>query len=227
MSGEDDRKFYRICTNSIEAEINKIKTMEQNINDSNKGKVLDICERCTKNIYFVLENWMSQKIREKYLANNPEVRKILVKYYNNAVFSINSEMTQIGIAERCLNYANFIQIADLCEAASNRIRYVLNEWLSNGLKKKFLEENPDVENTTYNYIEGKNKFIISYIEFLYNSNMRKYLDPKYIEIYEQFQVRNLLKDLGNETLSNNSVNGEIIKEEKEDENTEQKRLTNM
>ncbi len=57
--------------------------------------------------------------------------------------------------------------------------------------------------------------------------MRKYLDPKCIEIYEQYQVQNLLKDLGNETLSDSSVNGEIISKEKEDENTDQKRLTNL
>lgn len=227
MSGEDDRKFYEICINSIETEVSKIESTEESLTETNRGQVLDLCEKCAKNIHFVLENWLSKENREKYLDENPKVRKVLGKYYNLAVYSINSEMTQISIAERRLNYSNFIQIADLCEASANRIRYVLNDWLSNGVKTEFLKEHPDVEKTTENYIEGKNKFILSYIEFLYNSNMRKYLDPKCIEIYEQYQVQNLLKDLGNETLSDSSVNGEIISKEKEDENTDQKRLTNL
>lgn len=226
MSGEDDRKFYEICINSIESEISKIESTEESLTNNNRGQVLDICERCTKNIHFVLENWLSKANKEKYLADNPEVRDILGKYYNMAVFSINSEMTQISMAERRMNYSNFIQIADHCEACANRIHYVLNEWFSNDLKNEFLEEHPDVQTTTENYIEKKTEFIMSYIKFLYKSNMRKYLDPNIIEMYEQYQVRNLLKDLGNDNLDK-SVNGESIIKDKEEKNAGQKRLTNM
>ena len=121
MSGEDDRKFYEICINSIETEVSKIESTEESLTETNRGQVLDLCEKCAKNIHFVLENWLSKENREKYLAENPEVRKVLGKYYNLAVYSINSEMTQISIAERRLNYSNFIQIADLCEASATRV----------------------------------------------------------------------------------------------------------
>ena len=62
MSGEDDRKFYEICINSIESEISKIESTEESLTNNNRGQVLDICERCTKNIHFVLSGRDQGKI---------------------------------------------------------------------------------------------------------------------------------------------------------------------
>ena len=77
MSGEDDRKFYEICINSIETEVSKIESTEESLTETNRGQVLDLCEKCAKNIHFVLENWLSKENREKYLAEKQKQKKFI------------------------------------------------------------------------------------------------------------------------------------------------------
>ena len=75
MSGEDDRKFYEICINSIETEVSKIESTEESLTKTNRGQVLDLCEKCAKNIHFVLENWLSKKTEKNILMKTPKSEK--------------------------------------------------------------------------------------------------------------------------------------------------------